>query len=138
MNSNGTWTCPYTSQQPCSKNAALGGYTVCVDDPETDCPVFDLQLVASNSSASVLSDPNYTVVKSPYGVGAYSIAYTRTTNSRSNRPLQMLYWGTGQPCAFLEQQSVTIDDEIPPIYYPLERITNENDCQDFYPKSEGN
>ena len=62
------------------------------------------------------------------------LAYTKTTNSRSNMPLQSIELTYGTPCAFNKFSMGVLGSSDPePIFYPLEKDGMKKVCQDFYP-----
>ena len=104
---------------------------MCVDSTQT-CPVTDLLLLTGDSTDPRLNDASYTKKEGTFGAEKIYLVYTSSSNERSNSPLQSLAWELNSLCAFTDQQNVVINAANSPVYYPLERYTNLDDCQDFY------
>ena len=112
---------------PCSTNIDLGGSTTCVK-VISDCPITDLVLLDQDTTSYKLTDPKYTVRLGFSVQNPIYLAFTKTTNDRSNAPFQSLQWELGQICAFTDQSAVIPKDSAKPIYYPLEAATNLEPC----------
>lgn len=122
---------------PCSTNTDLGGSTFCAASPEF-CPVMDIEILASESTSSKIRDNDYTKrlsLSSTYGKNMY-LAFSKTTNAKSNSPLQQLKFELGQPCAFEDQKNLFWVGAPEPTYYELEKITTMDACMRYYKKSE--
>lgn len=114
---------------PCATNKTLGGNTVCLNDTRL-CPITDIVILEQNSTSDKLSDYRYETQLSS-GTRPLYLAFTRTTNSYSNAPIQKIVLTNGRPCAFTDQLPKLPDGGIRPLY-PLEALTDVPACQNYY------
>lgn len=101
--------------------------------------MIDIEILASDSKSSKLADDNYTKLfaeSSDNGDNLY-LAFTKTTNVKSNSPLQSLKFESGKPCAFTDRRNMRFVGTPKPVYYELEKVTTRGVCDRLFKSKDG-